>query len=173
MLLYDHKNDFSIKVFLRNLRQWLLDVNLQVWSEQARNMNKLNFYCSMKQKVNLEKYLTSGIPHLQKKVIARFRCSNHELCIETGRKSNIASEERICKMCRLGEVEDEIHFVFVCPAYSDLRDKLFLNISKSVNFSKIFEILCNEHAVRLSVFLSQAYKRRNAMCIWNVIFECI
>ena len=43
--------------------------------------------------------------------------------IEKGRQKGIPRELRICKSCDLGCVEDEYHFVIICPAYENLRKK--------------------------------------------------
>ena len=42
-----------------------------------------------------------------------------------GRYKSIPEEERLCTLCDMGVVEDEYHFVFYCPLYSDLRTTLF------------------------------------------------
>ena len=45
------------------------------------------------------------------------RLSNHKLAIETGRYSRPFKkpEERICPICKI-EMEDEYHFLNICPA---------------------------------------------------------
>jgi hypothetical protein len=53
-----------------------------------------------------------------KKCLSRFR-SNHCLEIETSRRTKPLKTpicERLCKQCNLGAVEDEDHFLLVCPA---------------------------------------------------------
>ena len=37
-------------------------------------------------------------------------------------------EERICKQCTLGEVEDEVHFVLKCEALSEERRNFLRHI---------------------------------------------
>ena len=48
--------------------------------------------------------------------------SSHNLFIETGRHKNITRDKRFCKICTT-EIEDEYHFLLVCPIYSTLRTK--------------------------------------------------
>ena len=50
--------------------------------------------------------------------------SSHRLRVETGRweKPIIPYNERKCQICAL-DIEDEFHFVLVCPRYSDLRKR--------------------------------------------------
>ena len=54
-------------------------------------------------------------------IITRWRLSNHDLKIETGRYTRPITprEERFCTMC--GVIEDEYHAVFICPRYEELR----------------------------------------------------
>ncbi|GAQ86738.1 Reverse transcriptase-related protein [Klebsormidium nitens] len=52
--------------------------------------------------------------------LAKFRVGAHKLAIETGSWQGIAREERLCQVCTLGAVESERHFVYNCPAYSDI-----------------------------------------------------
>ena len=46
---------------------------------------------------------------------------------------NLKLEERICQLCDLNCVEDEFHFLCICPVYSDLRKDLYLKYSQLLN----------------------------------------
>ena len=48
-------------------------------------------------------------------------CSTHKLAIEQGRYLNEPRENRLCQICNYNELEDEYHFVLVCPILSDVR----------------------------------------------------
>ena len=54
-------------------------------------------------------------------VITRWRLSNFEFAIETGRyrRPKVDRDKRLCKTCL--EVEDEEHVLFVCPLYNQVR----------------------------------------------------
>ena len=54
-------------------------------------------------------------------IISRWRLSNHDLKIETGRytKPCTPREERLCNFCN--SIEDEYHVIFVCPLYAIIR----------------------------------------------------
>ena len=54
--------------------------------------------------------------------MTKLRIASHRLELETGRWSRhnaISFEERKCKICN--QLEDEFHFLFECPIYSNLR----------------------------------------------------
>ena len=53
--------------------------------------------------------------------LSRLRCSAHKLMAEEGIFRNIERRMRLCPFCNMNMVEDEFHFVLVCPAFRDLR----------------------------------------------------
>ena len=59
-----------------------------------------------------------------RRMLTKLRGGTAELRVETGRWSGLQREERICKQCSLGEVEDEAHFVLRCEALSEERRNL-------------------------------------------------
>ena len=58
-----------------------------------------------------------------RRIITRWRLSNHQLKIETGRYARpyVPREARRCVFCNL--LEDEDHVIFVCPIYQPIRVK--------------------------------------------------
>ena len=60
---------------------------------------KLRTYKMFKSKFAMEDYLINLHDFESRKIIAKFRCSDHTLMIETGRHKKIDPEERMCKMC--------------------------------------------------------------------------
>jgi len=59
-------------------------------------------------------------------LISKFRLSSHQLQIEKGRYKNTLRSKRIYLYCNLHEVEDEFHFVFICPKYDRIRTNYIL-----------------------------------------------
>ena len=51
--------------------------------------------------------------------------SSHQLCIETGKHREVERNERKCVLCDLNDIEDEYHFVYICPVYYNLRRQYF------------------------------------------------
>ena len=72
-----------------------------------------------------EQYLDSITERKYKIALCRFRLSSHKLEIERGRYFNIPREERKCKLCHTNFVENEYHFLLVCPLYRELRKNYF------------------------------------------------
>ena len=95
--------------------------------------NRLRTYAKIKNIYRVEPYLELLLPVKYKNSIANFRISTHKLEIEVGRyKKPIPkpAEERICRQCSSGEVEDEVHFMFTCEKYRDLMSDFLSKIEQ-------------------------------------------
>ena len=73
---------------------------------------------------------------------------------------NIKREDRICKCCTNNAIEDEYHFLLVCPAYDTVRKnyiKEFYFVHPSIDkFSSLMNCL-NENVIQnVAVFLHKA-----------------
>jgi hypothetical protein len=55
------------------------------------------------------------------------------LNVECGRYHNVPCEQRLCKLCDMGEVEDECHFALFCKYYTN--DRKILNEKLRLEFT--------------------------------------
>ena len=62
------------------------------------------------------------LENLKQFLSGHLRLSSHKLNIEIGRHNNIDRQDRKCIICNLNDIEDEFHFVLVCPDYINLRN---------------------------------------------------
>ena len=53
--------------------------------------------------------------------LAQMRTGSHWLGVETGRWQRVERQQRLCKRCGCGEVDDEAHMIWKCPALMDQR----------------------------------------------------
>ena len=130
--------------------------------------NKLRYYRLMKVNyTSLEKYLIIIQNPAIRRALTKFRISNHQLSIELGRFKRPPQpvSERICPMCHLGVVEDEIHFLLICPLYNNLREpllKLASTFNRSFAFlttiNKFTYIMSNENTSMINVLANYIYK---------------
>ena len=58
----------------------------------------------------------------QRRILAKLRGGTAALRMETGRWGGLKREERLCKQCRLEEVEDEEHFLLRCEGWTQERE---------------------------------------------------
>ena len=66
-------------------------------------------------------YVCLNIPIKFQIALSKLRCSVHKLKVETSRHEGIAYEHRLCILCENNQVEDEFHFLMICPVYENLR----------------------------------------------------
>ena len=102
-------------------------MNLQNWSDYISNSSKCSFYSKIKNgifiNVNMQKL--SYNPRYE---ILSILCSTHKLAIEQGRHLKEPRENRLCQIWNYNELEDEYHFVLVCPILSDVRINLLISV---------------------------------------------
>ena len=92
------------------------------WKSNLRldESSRLKFYKKIKQDFKFEEFLLlKNFNH--RRNIAKIRCSDHKLEIETGRHRNILPDNRICMLCPSTLVESEEHFLVNCQLFCKLR----------------------------------------------------
>ena len=95
-----------------------------IWQNKRYKSEKLRYYNLYKSDKNVEDYLLLDLTKYQRSVFSQFRCGILPLEIETGRFRNIELQNRLCEICKT-EVEDEIHFLLTCTAYTEPRKKSY------------------------------------------------
>ena len=97
-----------------------------------------------------------------RKIITRWRLSNHKLKIETGKYSRpvVQRVNRVCSICNI--LEDEDHVVFVCPAYQTVRTKFHRLLSTNSDIQSILN-LKSELIIETVLLLYDVEKIRNDM----------
>ena len=114
------------------------------------------------------------MPNKFRFVLTRFRLKAHSLRIVTGRFAPNREERhmRICNVCRCADVEDEYHFLLVCPAYICIR-KQYINsyYYRRPSVYKFIDLLqcSNEFVIkRLSKYIYEAFMLRNSHIQTNI-----
>ena len=124
-LEYIWNNQFDMEIPFYTIKQRIFDMYLQKWYSDINNSSRMQTYSLFKHNFELEKYLKLNMEAKYKTAFARFRTSSHNLAIETGRYENIPRDQRTCKSCNMNAIENEYHFLLVCPKYRELRIKYF------------------------------------------------
>ena len=95
----------------------------------------------------------------------RLRTAAHRFLIETGRwvkPKPIALENRKCITCNI--IEDEFHFILVCPMYTSFRHYIPYYYKNRPSMFKFIELLnkSNELIVRwLALYCFKPFEKRN------------
>ena len=92
-------------------------------------------YRQYKNIFKLETYVTLNMSRKQRKILAKFRCGNLPLAIESGTytKPKTPLNERLCIYCTNNVIEDETHFLIKCDFYDDIRSNLFTEAAQLNN----------------------------------------
>ena len=127
---------------------------------------KLRTYAQFKHVIKFEPYLNMAKNIKHRIMFTKFRLSAHDLEIEKGRYNNkpIKAEERYCKFCKSNNnliVEDEFHFLMICPLYQLNRDlmikqvyEFFPNLTET-NLKQQFVWLMSQENERCTIELSK------------------
>lgn len=149
------------------IKQRILDCYKQSWYANINNSNRLLMYSRFKHDFAFENYLDFIQEKKFKIALTKFRLSSHDLAIERGRFENVNRDNRLCKHCNLNMVENEYHFLLVCPLYRDLRKKYLQNYYCHWPTLNKFDDLMRRNSkstvLNLSKFLHFATKLRNSL----------
>ena len=138
------------------------------WNSSRFEKPKLRYFNMYKSTFEPEDYVKSKtLPKRSRSLFAQFRASTLPLEIETGRYSGTTLENRLCKICGDGEVEDEIHFLCHCKTYTSDRVKLYIQAQQSnANFNELddidkFVFLMSEMQIPVAKFITSSVNIRN------------
>ena len=148
------------------------------WKLNKASSTKLTYYHKNKENFITEPYLSHINNFKQRSTITQFRISAHNLKIETGRYNNTPTEERCCDWCKhiIGNnvVENEQHFLTICPLNSNSRFKLLneaeqhnnsSSIEQHIDLSEIINVFQISHKdkihnIRIGKALTKMFKSR-------------
>ena len=108
----------------------------------------------------------------QRKSLSKFRLGLLHLRIETGRfvRPRLEPEDRVCLICRSGEVENELHFLLFCNEYKHFRQVLFGHISDYDEFcswdsnSKLRYLVNDASMVKqTAIYIVNAFDHRSTL----------
>ena len=116
------------------------------------------FYKNYKQGI-VRKPFFNQLPERFAVSLVKFRCNNHKLPIEQGRRFGTPREERFCRKCDMHVVGDEFHLIMECPAYRQERIKFipprFRLVKSTYNFCKLMSSKSRVISMKLAKFLIQ------------------
>ena len=132
--LFNNRNECDIdEISLQMLQKDSID-----WHQEVLNKPKLRTYVTFKSELHVEDYLYYVTNRRSRSLLGQFRMGILPLYVETGRFNNTPLERRLCTCCSLNEIEDEYHFLMICPKYDNLRHNLFSKIT-DINLNVLSE----------------------------------
>ena len=104
-------------------KQRVYDIDMQNWLGEINSHTSLRCYIHFKKEICLEPYLIFNENFKYRKLISKLRCCCLEIEVNEGRFNNVPYNRRLCRLCNLKKIEDEYHFLLICPFHSELRHK--------------------------------------------------
>ena len=141
-------------VDLKDCEKKFLNVSSEEWKTSVLSKPKLRTYRNYKTKMRTEDYLINITNRATRSLLAKFRCGILQLRIETGRFINEKLEDRVCQMCKNDNIEDEYHFLCICPLYDNFRKTLYDNVSNKYDE---FHLLADK--LKFDFLLTNCYKQ--------------
>ena len=136
---YKKNHSNNIRLFNKSkLRKLIREEFDTEWKSNIHTFPKADTYKLFKSRVKFESYLTDIKNRKHRITFSKYRLSDSCLKIETGRhtRPKIPREARYCPFCP-DSVENEIHFLTQCTAYTN-RHELFHTIEIEVpQFSRL------------------------------------
>ena len=118
----------NVKSIMSRYREEVINIDKKKWlasvwddSKNEEHGNKLRLYRCFKKDIYVEFYVTTSMPFHHRQSLAMLRTGCLPIAIETGRHHAIPLDERVCKLCNMQCIEDEVHFLLGCSLYDDLR----------------------------------------------------
>ena len=123
---YEDKPTFIYKKIFQRLSDQFYQSSFAYINDEN---SKLRTYATFKTEIGFENYLSIIKNTHRRKLVSKFRLSNHTLMIETGRHSVpfIKKELRFCPFCKT-DIETETHFLLQCPVYDINRNILLQSV---------------------------------------------
>ena len=162
--LYENKEPCDLDT---SKNQFVKDFEKECVTE-INNKPKLRTFKLFKDNCNPSTYLTSCMNRYERSLLAKFRSGILQLKIETGRFNQTKLEERVCECCNVGQIEDELHFLIKCNLYTELRNRLFVKISRTkpeflnMNDKDKFIYLMKNVTYAVASFIKNAWELRKS-----------
>ena len=106
------------KIFMECLK----DQFTYKWNSNLNNATKGRNYGNFKERIQLENYLLKLSPKFYT-LMAKFQTANHRFPCEVLRWQNIEISDRKCHLCDKQDVSDEMHYLHICPYFSEERKR--------------------------------------------------
>ena len=140
----------------KQVKNRLLDQNIQTWSHDLQKSSKGLHYALFKANIGLESYLTKldGANLLN---MFKFRTCNHRFPVEVGRCDDTDLDSRKCELCLKNDIGDNFHYLLICPAFENHRKRFispyFFIRPNVIKYKELLNITSEPKLKKLSMFM--------------------
>ncbi len=146
-----------------------MEKDVSHWENSVKDKCKLDFLTQVKSTLKAEPFVKLNIGRYERSLLAQLRYGILQIQLETGRYNNEKREDRLCRICNGGTIEDQFHFVLHCPAYNDKRNAFTTLMEtritewNTMNDTQKFVVLFNEHSRALGKFVRDIFLYRKSL----------
>ena len=133
-------------VFLSCFRQRIIDLNNQDLIMKVQGIDMLRVYRLVKTYPGEQSYIKKASSTGIRRSLAKLRANGLYINVHIGRRHGVPYDERKCIHCTK-HIENEYHVLFVCPLYSNIRDRYisdYYTVNPSID--KMVALLMSESA---------------------------
>ena len=158
----------NLNTFHLLFKERVIDVFKQSWVNDIAQSSSLILYKDFKGEMVYERFLDI-LPYKLRTVISQLRLAAHQLRIVTGRYSQNRIERslRLCTLCNSSHIEDEYHFITICSAYNQLREKYirpyYYKRPSVYKFTLLMRSTNSTILKNLGKFVYEAFSLRNTL----------
>ena len=150
--------------FLKEFKRRLMFRCNQNWYTTLLSSERYSLYRLYKYEYKMEQYLFDLDKTIFRDLYARFRFGVSELPVHRCRYTSDEPITPLCPSCN-ESYENEFHFLFLCPAYEDIRLK-YLNFCYGLDMRESISACFSSHErdkIRsVASYILQAFKRRRS-----------
>jgi hypothetical protein len=115
------------------------------WRQAVTEKPSLGLYGRIKTELRMENHADGGVAEWQSAVLrVRLRGAGSELEVQRGKLERLERQERVCRVCGSGAVEDEAHFLLDCTALRGARDCMWRAIETAMSTAPGGEVAWGE-----------------------------
>ena len=156
-----------INSFLKDFKQRIIDCRWQEWNEHVETSERFYFYRTFKTNKDVEPYVLANVNRFVKFALSRFRFGISAIAVHALRFKSTNACDLLCPLCKTS-TEDEVHFIFCCPAYQDIRERFiprkFSQYPCTFRLSLLLASTNDSILWKLCMYLYLAFKRRSIVC---------
>ena len=157
----------SVNRFLSELKVRLVDNRWQDWNRHITESERFNIYSTfIGESHSIQTYLLSNLNNQLKYVMTRFRLGISDIRLHKYRYKNCSVNCLSCPLCGCF-LENEVHFVFTCSFYDDIRKQLIppKYIRNPCLFTLSLLMASKNHVLirKFALFLYKALKIRDTL----------
>ena len=151
----------------QKLKDAITEREEKIWLDKVNTRRKLRTYKTLKNKLRLETFLHE-LSRDEYRQFVMLRGGTNFLRIERGRWESKNVNERACRVCmsEKGELEDEMHFMVICPMYERERVRMYEEIRKKCDID--LENI-KDNAALLNSLIGQGVEEAKAIKVKKIV----